>query len=205
MSLIKINVTICLLCFGLLCSNLSKGQLKVENFILSSSSEHTKFEGLPGYNSTGITFEAMLGKHFGLETGIRGGKDNMQIGGAAVSLPFIVLFGALLSENKPENDKLILPLLVGLVLSVEHMNYHINLSEKFRLTPNISLFRVRYMYDRYNTRFKNSWVTSGSAGLKLGYIHQNKWLFNFYGEGSHLYTSKSNGWQAGFSMGFIFD
>jgi len=178
-------------------------QIKQVNF--SSTYERFQFTNTPVYNSFGISIEGMISKHFGFEVGISGGKDNFQTGIGVLALPFMIKARNSSKEDPTDFEKWIKPALLAILL-LEHINYHIDITQDFQLIPYVSLIRLRYMYNPemdplYN---KNYVFLSGAVGIKAGLTFKDKWLLNAYCERSQLYfEGNPSGIQAGLNLGIL--
>ena len=78
---------------------LSYEQPRSRSFLVGASYDYTQIKTLHSYNSYGITMEGMISNRIGFETSITGGKDNFKAGGAAFSIPIIVLYFALTPKD----------------------------------------------------------------------------------------------------------
>ena len=108
------------------------------------------------YNSTlsgGIKMRMFLGERFSFDSGFLIGKDHSQWGFGTVGLPLWMLgMGLFSDEDEDIESQLLRTLILGVVmlLSAEHIAYHIPVQNNLELSPYVSFLRMKQFSEVYS-------------------------------------------------------
>jgi hypothetical protein len=168
--------------------------------ILFNTPNGTQFAG-------GLMFRLFLGKRISFDTDIAFGRDYLHAGPGIIGLPVWFLFcrpqGLSTNYDAPFSDFLFY--IVAMVLSAEHIAYHIPVNSELDISPYMSLLRYKSSYkygDYYNPKYAGEQF-SFALGLEI-----NKYFKRFqlspYVEYNIGYTDHISGFNTGVYCGYYF-
>jgi hypothetical protein len=155
----------------------------------------------------GAKFQLFISKRFSIDGDLMISKDYFHVSPAVIGVPIVLLsFTDAVSVEGRDGITIFLIGLAAVILSVEHLSYHIPATTSLDISPFISLLRYKYAYrpgietDPFSITDQLSFAT----GIQL-----NKYLGNFvlspYAEYNIGYKDRISGFNAGIYFGYFFD
>jgi hypothetical protein len=155
----------------------------------------------------GLKIRVFVGKRFSFDSDIMLGQNFMQLAPGIIGIPAI-LFGNELGFGSGEGDNTFTEfIIIGMlmVLSVEHVAYHIPVKGYTDISPYVSLLRFRQFTNVANS--ENADGVEGSACFAVG-LEVNKYFKNFilspYADYSMGYSGTIRGFTCGINFGYYF-
>lgn len=168
--------------------------------ILFGTPNGTQFVG-------GIKLRMFLSKRISFDTDIVFGRDYIHAGPGIIGLPVWLLFSrpqGLNSDNdEPFSDLLFY--VAAMVLSAEHIAYHIPMKSELDISPYMSLLRYKssYKYGEYTNPNYAGEQFSFALGLEIN-RYFNKFQLSPYVEYNVGYADHISGFNAGVYCGYYF-
>ncbi|WP_167608477.1 hypothetical protein [Maribellus sediminis] len=161
------------------------------------------------YNSTlsgGLKMRMFLGERFSFDSGFLIGKDHAEWGWGLLGIPIWMLGAGFIYDDEGYfNTGLIEILLVGAVmlLSAEHVAYHIPVHDQLEISPYVSLLRMKEFSDVANADITDGYV--GATCFALG-IEANTYFKKFvvspYIDYNIAYSGDFRGLNFGINLGY---
>jgi hypothetical protein len=174
----------------------TKGEkrLSVSGNVLSKSSDWAQISG-------GIKFQVFVSKRFSVDADFVAGNNYLHTGPGLIGIPLAIVFGKSNKENVPFNSATLF--WVGImILSLEHVSYHIPVGNSLDISPYVSL--IRYKYDYTNGRNSGPGFISEQMSFAAG-LQINKFFGKFfvapYGEYNIGYEDHIPGYNFGIYCG----
>lgn len=155
----------------------------------------------------GLKLRLFLGKRISFDTDIVFGRDYIHAGPGIVGLPVWLFFfspgGLHSSDDKPFSDFLFY--LAAMVLSAEHVAYHIPVKSELDISPYTSLLRYKssYKYGDYTNPKYAGEQFSFALGVEIN-KYFNKFQLSPYVEYNVGYADHISGFNAGVYCGYYF-
>jgi hypothetical protein len=156
--------------------------------------------------AAGAKYQLFISRRFSLDADVVFSKDYAHLSPAAIGVPFALLY---FSSDEPVYDKeslfLFLISIAAIAVSVEHISYHIPVTQDLDISPFFSLLRYKYAYD-YEKALNPDFVTdqlSFAAGLQIN-RYFGRFVFSPYTEYNVGYKDGLSGINAGIYFGIYF-
>ena len=151
--------------------------------------------------SGGIKFQVFVSKRFSVDADLVVGNNYVHSGPGLIGLPLAILFGKSYQENVPVNTSTLFWIGI-MVLSLEHVSYHLPVGNNIDISPYVSL--LRYKYDYRNWKNSGAGFISEQMSFAAG-LHINKYFGKFfvspYGEYNIGYKDHIPGYNFGIYCG----
>jgi hypothetical protein len=152
----------------------------------------------------GIKYQLFLSKRFSIDADIVFSKDYYHLGPGIIGLPIGLL--ALNSRNEEYTSLSdFLFSVAAIVLSFEHISYHIPLNPDLDISPYISLLRYKSSYEHNNFSDPDfiGEQFSFATGVQINKYY-GKFVFSPYGEYNVGYKDLDSRFNIGFYFGIYF-
>ena len=168
--------------------------------VLFNTPNGTQFAG-------GLKVRVFLGEKFSFDTDIVFGRDYFHAGPGIIGIPLWLFFLGPngLSTNEESTFTGVLLAISSMILSAEHLAYHIPVTNTLEISPYVSMLRYKasYVYgDYYNPDYAGEQF-SFALGLEL-----NKYIKRFvvspYAEWNIGYKDHLSGFNTGVYFGYYF-
>lgn len=163
------------------------------------------------YNSSlsgGLKMRMFLGERFSFDSGFLIGKEHSQWGLGTIGLPLWMLgMGIIYDEDDAISTEFQKTIIFGIVmlLSAEHMAYHIPVQENMELSPYVSFLRIK-QFSNVETHEHPDEYDGGacfSVGLELNH-YMKKFVVSPYLDYNIAYSGDFRGFNVGINMGYYF-
>jgi hypothetical protein len=155
----------------------------------------------------GAKFQLFISKRFSIDGDLMISKDYFHVSPAVIGVP-IVLLAFNRKEVEVNKDGLIIFLfgVVSVILSVEHLSYHIPVSGSLDISPFVSFLRYKYAYDpeMETDPFSVTDQLTFASGVQLN-KYFGKFVFSPYAEYNVGYKDHRSGFNVGVYLGYFFD
>jgi hypothetical protein len=151
----------------------------------------------------GIKFQLFLGKRFSIDADMVFGRDYLHMSPAVIGVP--IGLAGLSSGNEDAPIKTFLFSAAALVLSLEHLSYHITVTPDLDISPYVSLLRFKYAYNRKKAMEPDfeSEQLSFAGGVQINKYY-GRFVFSPYAEYNIGYSDHISGFNVGIYLGIYF-
>ena len=161
------------------------------------------------YNPTlsgGIKMRMFLGERFSFVSGFMIGQDHSQWGFGTLGLPLWMLgMEILFDENDDIGSEFAKTIFFGIVmlLSAEHMAYHIPVYDNLEISPYVSFLRMKQFSNVESQEHPDGYVgaTCLAFGAELN-TYFNKFIVSPYVDYNIAYSGDFRGFNIGISVGY---
>lgn len=155
----------------------------------------------------GAKFQLFISKRFSIDGDLMISRHYFHVSPAVIGVP-IVLFAFSPREERLNRDGLIVVLLgvASVILSVEHLSYHIPVSGSLEISPFVSFLRYKYAYESEmeTDPFAITDQLTFASGLQLN-KYFGRFVLSPYGEYNIGYKDHRSGFNVGVYLGIYFD
>jgi hypothetical protein len=153
----------------------------------------------------GIKYQLFLSERFSMDADFVISKDYWHLGPGLIGLPLGLLFISQSSAIDSDSWFTFLFGVAAVVLSFEHMSYHIPVNSNSDISPYVSLLRYKSSYEHY-TRSDTTFVgeqLSFAAGVQIN-KYFGRFVFSPYGEYNLGYKDLVSRFNVGVYLGIYF-
>lgn len=152
----------------------------------------------------GAKMRFFIGKRLSFDTDIVMSKDYFHAGMGLIGIPLALLFLGSSSDEESSFGTL-LGGIAAIAVSLEHMAYHIPISEQADLSPYVSLLRYKFAYEHgvYNDPDVVNEQFSFAAGVELNRYY-NRFMLAPYLEFNMGYSDLIPAYNVGVYLGYYF-
>lgn len=124
----------------------------------------------------GIKFQVFVSKRFSVDADLVAGNNYLHSGPGLIGIPLAIIFGKSNKDNVPFNATTLFWVGV-MILSLEHVSYHLPVGNSMDISPYLSV--LRYKYDYTNGKYSGQGFVSEQMSFAAG-LQINKYFGKFF-------------------------